>query len=85
MNSNGKIHDPYCNKDFWLRHLSNKSLEELETCLNNFDQFTLEMENEFRIAMSASRSENCREALVELLRLSNRQATNANQGDLFES
>ncbi|MFQ5604336.1 MAG: hypothetical protein ACE5HS_13795 [bacterium] len=83
MSSNGKFQDPYCNKNFWSQQLSPKSYAELEACFADFDQFAAEMENEFRIVMSASRREICREALLELLKSAARQAHNTNQGELF--
>ncbi len=84
MNSNGKFQDPYCNKNFWLHQFSSKSYSEIEECLNDFDRFACEIENEFRIVMSSSRAEQCREALFELHKLAHKRVNITNQGELFD-
>ncbi|MFQ5769532.1 MAG: hypothetical protein ACE5HX_03280, partial [bacterium] len=76
MNSNNRFQDPYSKKDFWINLLSTKSHSELEECLNNFDRFTFDLEKEFRIVMSTSRAEICREALLDLLKLATRHVHN---------
>jgi len=83
MNLNGTSFDPYCNKEFWLEQLGPRSLSELQDFLSNFEQFSREMEREFRFVMSAGRAEACRKALEELLRNKAMNSVNSRQQDLF--
>ena len=85
MSSNGILQDPYCNRRFWENQLSEKSHSELNQCLIDFDQFSREIESEFRIVMSASRSKACLEVLEGLIRTRTNETKNLNQGDLFDT
>ncbi len=83
MNDSQSHQDPYTNKDFWVRHLSTKTRMELERGSLDFDDLRLEFEKEFRIVMTPSRVEACRQALLELLGYESGQAKDLNQGELF--
>jgi len=84
MDANGRFTDPYCSRDFWRERLQARSRFELEAYLNDFDRLLQEVEQEYRIVMTANRAEVLREALLDLARVAARQAHNTRQGDLFE-
>lgn len=83
MDSNGKFQDPYSRKAFWISQFETKSRTDLETFLNDFERLASEMEKEFRIVMTAGRSEILREALLDLLRIVTKRTNNSNQVELF--
>ena len=83
MPYNGKFHDPFCKKEFWINHLSFLPQNKLENCLMDFEMFKRELEQELRFAMSPARADICKSTLEELLRTRMRQLKNENQGELF--
>ncbi len=85
MNSNGIFQDPYCRREFWENQLSEKSHAELTECLTDFEKFSVTVENDFRIVMSASRAKVCLEVLENLIRQRTSETKNVNQGDLFDT
>lgn len=83
METNGNFQDPYCRKEFWINQFCTKSKNELEESIREFTHFSTQLEAEYRLVMSVSRADVCKQVLEELLREKNSVYKNKNQGDLF--
>ncbi len=83
MKMDANFQDPYCRKEFWINQFYTKSKNELEECIREFTRFSTQLEVEYRLVMSVSRADVCKQVLEELLRKKNSVYKNKNQGDLF--